>query len=172
MMEVNLQVESLAQDTHDAVAKLLGREPRGLRAVPVLNNVGQPSVIRVGSLVDGKPFPTLFWLVDAELCYRIDTAEATGLIQRLQQQVDADPELLCAMAADHKAHIALRNRYIDEQEKSELQALGFYEVLQNRGIGGIADFTRIRCLHTWYGAHLVEANTIGRLLDAYWASGE
>lgn len=162
----------LPQTTRAAVAKLLGREPRGLRAVPVLNDAGEPSVIRVGSLVDGKPFPTLFWLVDAELCYRIDTAEASGLIQRLQQQVDDAPELLAAMSADHKAHIALRNRHIGDQEKSELQSLGFYDVLQSRGIGGIADFGRIRCLHTWYGAHLVQKNTIGSLLDAHWAASE
>jgi uncharacterized protein len=172
MMESNQERGLLPQATRDTVAKLLGREPRGLRAVPVLTSAGEPSVIRVGSLIDGKPFPTLFWLVDAKLCYRIDTVEASGLIQQLQQQVNDHPELLAAMAADHRAHIVLRNQYIDEQEKSELEALGFYEVLQKRGIGGIADFTRIRCLHTWYGAHLVEANTIGRLLDAYWASGE
>ena len=43
------------------------------------------------------------------------------------------------------------------------------EVLQARGVGGIADFTRIRCLHTWYAAHLVVPNTIGRLLDEHWA---
>ena len=49
------------------VATLLGREPRGLEAIPVMDGDGHPRVIRVASLVDGKPFPTLFWLVDAAL---------------------------------------------------------------------------------------------------------
>jgi len=49
-----------------------------------------------------------------------------------------------------------------------LQELGFADALVNKGIGGIADFTSIRCLHTWYGAHLVVANTVGGLLDDWW----
>ena len=154
----------------DAVARLLGRDPRGLREVPVLDGSGQPAVIRVAPLVDGKPFPTLFWLVDPDLCYRIDQAEASGLIQHLQGRVDADEGLRESMTADHNAYITLRNQYMEEKERQSLQELGYYEVLQARGVGGIADFTRIRCLHTWYGAHLVNPNTIGKLLDEYWAA--
>ena len=75
----------VSESVRDAVARLLGREPRGLRGVPVLDKDGQPAVIRVAPLVDGKPFPTLFWLVDPELCYRIDQAEASGLIQHFQE---------------------------------------------------------------------------------------
>ena len=30
--------------------------------------------------------------------------------------------------------------------------------LDERGIGGISEPTRIRCLHTWYAAHLVTPN--------------
>ena len=41
------------------VAVLLGREPRGLRAIPVADAHGEPLVIRVASVVDEKPFPTL-----------------------------------------------------------------------------------------------------------------
>lgn len=159
----------VSEAVRDAVARLLGREPRGLRGVPVLDKDGQPAVIRVAPLVDGKPFPTLFWLVDPELCYRIDQAEASGLIQHFQERVDSDAGLRAAMTADHLDYIALRNQFMEEQERRSLQELGFYEVLQARGVGGIADFTRIRCLHTWYGAHLVKANTIGKLLDTHWA---
>jgi len=160
----------VSESVRDAVARLLGREPRGLRGVPVLDKDGQPAVIRVAPLVDGKPFPTLFWLVDPELCYRIDQAEASGLIQHFQGRVDSDAGLRAAMTADHLDYITLRNQFMEEQERRSLQELGFYEVLQARGVGGIADFTRIRCLHTWYGAHLVKPNTIGKLLDEYWAA--
>ena len=73
------------------VAELLGREPRGLEAVAANGPDGEPRVIRVAALVDGKPFPTLFWLVDPDLVYRIDREEAGGLIARFQQQVDDDP---------------------------------------------------------------------------------
>ncbi|MEO1077981.1 MAG: DUF501 domain-containing protein [Pseudomonadota bacterium] len=150
----------------------LGREPRGLRAIAVRDAADRPMVIRVASLVDGKPFPTLFWLVDPELCLRIDRAEASGLIARLQTQVDESETLRAAMRDDHAAHIALRDGFLEDHERVSLAATGYLKALQERGIGGIADFSRIRCLHTWYAAHLVVPNTIGALLDAYWRESE
>jgi uncharacterized protein len=152
--------------THATITARLGREPRGLRAVAVRDAAGEPAVIRVASVVDGKPFPTLFWLIDPVLKLRIDRAEAGGLIADLQARVDAEPALADAMAADHRRHIALREQHLAPEERSHLEARGQWPALSERGIGGIADFSRIRCLHTWYAAHLVESNSIGRLLDA------
>ena len=129
---------------------------------------GQPMVIRVASLVDDKPFPTLFWLLDPDLCYRIDGAEATGLIARLQQRIDEDPQLQAAMRADHQAHIDLRQEHMSPAVRQRLAELGYEAVFVTKGIGGIADFSRIRCLHTWYAAHLVVPNTVGALLDDWW----
>ncbi len=151
------------------VARLLGRQPRGLEDIPVRGADGAPQVIRVASLVGDKPFPTLFWLVDPALNYRIDGEEAGGLIARLQARIDADEALQAAMTADHARHIALRDSYIDAAQRARIAELGFGDVFAHKGIGGIADFTRIRCLHTWYAAHLVTANTVGAMLDAHWA---
>lgn len=159
---------SLTAQQISQVADLLGRKPRGLEDIPVAQDNGQPMVIRVASLVEEKPFPTLFWLVDPQLCYRIDRVEANGLIKQLQKSIDEDPDLQRAMAEDHQAHIALRDSFISDTARQQLQQLGFGEVLSGKGIGGIADFTRIRCLHTWYAAHLVVPNTVGRMLDQWW----
>ena len=126
-------------------------------------------VIRVASLVDDKPFPTLFWLLDPDLCYRIDQMEAAGFIAKFQQQIDHSPALQNAMKRDHLAHIELRERYMSAQVRHRLDELGFASVLVSKGIGGIADYSRIRCLHTWYGAHLVVPNTIGVMVDDCWA---
>jgi hypothetical protein len=127
-------------------------------------------VIRVASLVDDKPFPTLFWLLDPDLCYRIDQLEAAGLIRQFQQRIDQDAELQEAMGNDHRAHIQLREEYMSPAIRQRLNELGFSEVLKGKGIGGIADYSRIRCLHTWYGAHLVVPNTVGAMLDEWWAA--
>ena len=154
------------------VAELLGREPRGLEAIAVADSNGSPMVIRVASLVDDTPFPTLFWLVDPALSYRIDRAEAGGLIKRLQQRIDSDPELQRRLRDDHRAHIALRDSYISSVVRKEMERLGFAGVLAEKGIGGIGYFTRIRCLHTWYAAHLVVPNTVGELLDQWWLEQE
>ncbi len=150
------------------ITMMLGREPRGLEDVAVYAPSGEPVVIRVASLVDNAPFPNLFWLVDPGIVYRIDGDEAGGLIQRLQKTVDADPELQASLEDDHRAHITLRNSYMTAAVEEKLRSLNYHQILQSRGIGGIADFGRIRCLHTWYAAHLVVPNTIGRLLEAQW----
>jgi uncharacterized protein len=159
---------SLTPDVVKQVAALLGRPPRGLEEIAVSGSRGEPVVIRVASLVDDKPFPTLFWLVDPALCYSIDQLEAAGVIGQLQRRIDADPDLRRSMRDDHLAHIALRERSMSPAVRLRLGELGFDHALAHKGIGGIADFARIRCLHTWYGAHLVVANTVGRMLDGWW----
>ncbi len=153
----------------ERVASLLGREPRGLEEIAVEAENGDPVVIRVASLVDDKPFPTLYWLVDPALCYRIDQAEAAGMIKTFQQRFDADATLQARMREDHRAYIALRRRFMSPTVKARLRELGFDETLELRGIGGIADFSRIRCFHTWYGAHLVRSNVVGEMLDDWWS---
>lgn len=163
---------TLTDDVIKQISQLLGREPRGLEDVAVCAPSGEPMVIRVASLVDNAPFPNLFWLVDPAIVYRIDGNEAGGLIQRLQKLVDADAELQASLIDDHRAHISLRNSYMTADVEEKLRSLNYYQVLQKRGIGGIADFGRIRCLHTWYAAHLVVPNTIGHLLDDQWRSEE
>ena len=163
---------SVSEAQRAQVEQLLGRKPRGLEDIPVTDPSGHPRVIRVASLVDNKPFPTLFWLVDAELNYRIDQLEAGGLIARLQVRIDADDSLQASMAEDHRHYIALRDKYMSPADREAINRLGFGPVFADKGIGGIADRSRIRCLHTWYAAHLVRANTVGRLLERHWQQQE
>ena len=159
---------TITPDIVNQVSVLLGRAPRGLEDIAVTGPAGEPVVIRVASLVEDKPFPTLFWLVDPALCYRIDQLEAGGLIKQFQQRVDLNANLQRSMRDDHEAYIALRDSYMRPDIRLRLEALGFSAALVNKGVGGIGDFTRIRCLHTWYGAHLVEPNTVGCMLDDLW----
>ena len=154
--------------TYQQVEALLGRPPRGLRSVPVISDTGEPVVIQVASIVDNKPFPTLFWLVDKRLNYAIDQLEAQGMIACFQEVIDNDESLQQALVVDHQAYIELRANVMTASERTALHVQGFGKVLSKRGIGGIANFTRIRCLHTYYAAHLVLPNTVGQLLDQYW----
>jgi hypothetical protein len=163
---------SIDQSMLEVIESRLGRSPRGLRAVAVIGSDSLPCVIRVASLVEGKPFPTLFWLIDPVLNLRIDREEAGGLINRFQRLIDESRELQGAMKIDHQRHIQLRESYLAGGERELLESRGQWDALSRRGIGGIADFSRIRCLHTWYAAHLVEPNTVGRMLDAHWAESE
>lgn len=149
------------------VADLLGRTPRGLEDIAVSGANGDPVVIRVASLVEEKPFPTMYWLVDPKWCYRIDQVEAGGLIKVLQQRIDADIEMQVAMREDHRLYIEQRDVFMTPAVRREIEQLGYTQVFSDKGIGGISDFTRIRCLHTWYAAHLVVPNTVGGMLDEW-----
>lgn len=163
-----LAQDPISENDFNAVKVLLGRSPRGLKAISVRSLSGDPVVIQVSSLVNKKPFPTLFWLVDKLLNYAIDQIEASGYIAELQACIDQSPALQETMVEDHKVHIQLRDSLMSVSEQQDIAALGFSSVFQSRGIGGIENFTRIRCLHTYYGSHLVVPNTIGTLLDEYW----
>ena len=155
-----------SRDIED-VTRLLGRSPRGLRAISVRTARGEPVVLQVASLVDDKPFPTLFWLVNPQLNLAIDRLEATGFIARLQQKLDAEPMYQHQLADAHRAYIQLRLRLMTDDERHRIQQLGFESVFEQRGIGGIENFNRIRCLHTYYAAHLVAPNLIGQWLEAF-----
>ena len=154
------------------VTRLLGRTPRGLKAIPVLGSSGSPVVIRVASVVDNKPFPTLYWLVDAALCLQIDRLEAAGWIARLQARVDESSDLQNEMEQDHARYKHERERYLLPEEVLLLTSHNMRQALDERGIGGITGKHRIRCLHTWYAAHLVTPNSIGRLVDQLLAESE
>lgn len=166
------EMQSISAQSLNLIEERLGRAPRGLRGVAVVDGVGEPMVIRVASLVDDRPFPTLFWLIDPDLSLRIDREEAAGTIAVLQTKIDNDESLRQSMAKDHRDHIQLRESFVAEEDRALLEARGQWSALADRGIGGISDFTRIRCLHTWYAAHLVVPNTVGRLLDDHWRGAE
>ena len=59
-MQISEQKEARVAQWRDFVTERLGREPRGFCDVSAFNAQGTPAVIRVSSVVDGKPFPTLF----------------------------------------------------------------------------------------------------------------
>ena len=75
--------ESDLERWHPYIQQCLDREPRGLRAIVAWDEQGRPRVIQVALVVDGKPFPTVFWLIDPALCLAIDRLEAAGCIAGL-----------------------------------------------------------------------------------------
>lgn len=147
------------------ITDLLGRKPRGLEAVEVRDEGGSPSVIRVASLVDDKPFPTLFWLVNKRLNYKIDVLEARGLINDIQRRIDSCNDLKQQLVEDHLAYSSLRMKFMSQQHYKRLLVLNLYDELSSRGVGGVNNHFRIKCLHAFYAGHLVVSNVVGRILD-------
>jgi len=146
------------------IALQLGRPPRGLLGIVTRCPYGYPQVIMVYPLVDGKPFPTTFWLTCPFLGKEIDRLEAQGMIRRLEAQLQKDAELAARLLAAHRSYINERLALLSEEDRGYLEERGMLKSLLARGIGGTADFTRVKCLHLHVAHALARENPIGELV--------
>lgn len=121
-----------------AVARQLGREPRGVRAVAHRCPCGDPDVVETEPrLPDGTPFPTLYYLTCPRAARLIGTLEAGGTMRAMQDRLAADPELAAAYRAAHKAYLASRESIEHVEEIAGITA------------GGMP--SRVKCLHVLVG---------------------
>ncbi|MBU1048844.1 DUF501 domain-containing protein [Candidatus Bipolaricaulota bacterium] len=144
------------------VGQQLGRRPRGVFRVSVRCSYGYPQVIRVHPVVAGKPFPTLFWLTCPLLAREIGHLEADGWVKHLETRMMEQPELRDAMRQAHQRTCAIRDELLSADEKAALTANGTLVGLVGRGIGGISNWDRLKCLHLHAAHELAEANPVGR----------
>lgn len=150
-----------------AITTELGREPIGLHRVAVRHGSGRPAVLEVVPLVDGVPFPTLYWLCSRPLRRAIAELERSGLISSLEAELlgptGSGRQVLSEAHARYRAaRWSLLQKYGHEMsDLTEAQRLA----LSATGIGGIRDESRIKCLHLHYAHHLADHNPIGQVLD-------
>jgi exopolyphosphatase/guanosine-5'-triphosphate,3'-diphosphate pyrophosphatase len=132
-----------------AVREQLGREPLTRFSVVARCAGGHPLVIRNFPVdLEGKPFPTHYWLTCPEAVKAVSRLEADGWIKRLDGQAAEDPELGEALERAHREYAAERGRWHEEARPWS-------------GVGG----TRkgVKCLHAHYANHLAGAeDPIGR----------
>lgn len=147
------------------IAGQLGRAPRGIQAVTATDGQGTPLVLRMASLVDDKPFPTLYWLSSELLKVELSRIEASGVIKQLEARLQDDPEFLAAYQRSHEDYVAQRWRYMSQADRTQAERQGYSALFRERGIGGIANWNQVRCLHTQYAHHLCGDNVIGQWLD-------
>lgn len=148
------------------ITQVMGRPLAGDFMIARRTKSGHPQVLRVPPVVEGKPFPSLYWLCCPLLKKQIDHLEARGVIKELEREVEHTPALLEALKNDHLAYREERLSLLSEQLKAELlHPEQMIEALETKGIGGIEDFSRIRCLHMHYAYHLIRSTTLGHLLD-------
>lgn len=150
------------------IARQLGREPRGLQAVTAEDRRGTPLALRVASLVNAKPFPTLYWLCSRELTVALSHLEADGVIKRLEAHLSENEALRLAYHESHRAYVRSRWAHIDAGQGEEIRRLGFETALTQRGVGGISNWNQVRCLHTQYAHHLSDFNAIGDWIDRHY----
>ena len=145
------------------LAAQLGRTPRGVRAVLTRCRDGYPEVVLNSPLLSAEePFPTVYWLTCPLLVKEIAVLENEGWIARFQSMIEQDASSREAFAGAQAAYRESRKRMV-----TEIRALPAYaeEVLARVGIGGVADLSKVKCLHAHYAHFLATgANPIGEKL--------
>ena len=158
---------AISEQQFQLIEQQLGRKPRGLVDIAWQNDKGIPAVLQMRSLVDDQPFPTLYWLSSKDLYQAIAEIETGGEVKRIEQQIETDSELRSAHLADQQRDVDLRWQMMAESDRQRIAELGFSELFDSYGIGGIRHWEKVRCLHMQYAYHLAVGGTaIGRLLDA------
>jgi hypothetical protein len=116
----------------DAVARQLGREPRGVLEIAYRCPNGEPGVVKTAPrLPDGTPFPTLYYLTHPVLTAAASRLESSGLMREMAERLCRDPELADAYRRAHESYLA---------ERDAIEALG-----TTFSGGGMPD--RVKCLH-------------------------
>ena len=143
------------------IERQIGRPPRGVLGIARRCSFGYPQVIRVAPVVDGKPFPTGAWLTCPFLVSAIGRLEAAGWVGQLEEAMAADPALADAMDRAHERAVAERRALLTDADRRALRANGIGAL--EKGIGGIADRRRLKCLHLHAAAALAAAggNPVG-----------
>jgi len=145
----------------------IGRPPRGVVAIPCRCSYGYPQVVSVYPMIERKPFPTLYWLTCPFLSRAVGRLEASGWVTRLEERIAQDDELRGAFHDAHARYVAERSSLLKDADRWMLNECGFAQSLTERGIGGISDRDRVKCLHLHVAHALADENPIGRIvLDA------
>jgi hypothetical protein len=137
----------LSDQDRSSVEQQIGRRLRGQVRVAFRCGCELPAVIETHPIVDGEPFPTLYWLTCQRASQAIGRLEASGVMQELTARVRTDEEFGRAFAA---ADADYRRR---RDALHKLDGAG--------GVGG-GPSDRVKCLHAHYAHHLVcECNPVG-----------
>lgn len=157
-------MEPKTLNDRQVVAAQIGRSPRGQFDTSVRCSYGYPQVIRVHPVLQGKPFPTLFWLTCPFLSKEVDHLEAAGWVKRLETRLNEASDLRFAVHEAHQRYIRQRARLLSAEEKATLETDGTMVGLSGRGIGGISDWDRLKCLHLHVAHELADENPIGKMV--------
>ena len=157
-------MEPVSLEDKHIIAHQIGRDAREVIAIPRRCTYGYPQVATVYPLLDGEPFPTMYWLTCPYLHREIAALESEGMIARIEERIASDPELAEQVMRAHHAYIEQRLRLLSPDDLAYLEERRMLPALPQRGIGGIANFARIKCLHLHAAHALVDENPIGRIV--------
>jgi hypothetical protein len=134
----------------DAVARQLGREPRGVIDIVYRCPNGEPAVVKTAPrLPDGTPFPTLYYLTHPALTAAASRLESSGLMREMTERLGQDAALAEAYQRAHESYLA---------ERDAIEPLG-----TTFSGGGMPD--RVKCLHVLIAHSLAKGPGVNPLGD-------
>jgi uncharacterized protein len=134
----------------DAVARQLGREPRGVLAIAYRCPNGDPGVIKTAPrLSDGTPFPTLYYLTHPALTTAASRLESSGLMKEMTSRLASESHLAAAYRQAHESYLA---------ERDAVEPLG-----TAFSGGGMPE--RVKCLHVLIAHSLAKGRGVNPLGD-------
>lgn len=113
---------------------------RGDVRVTIRCPCGLPAVVETFPVVDGNPFPTLYWLTCVRACQAVGRLEAAGSMRALTELLRTDEGFARGFEAAGRDYISRRDRL------HRLEGAG--------GVGG-GPPDRVKCLHAHLAHHLV-----------------
>ncbi len=108
-------------------------------------------------VIDGKPFPTLYWLTCPYLVKSVSRLEAAGWISKFEELISQDPVFEDRYLRAHKKIQQIRAELINDEN--------IKEKLSEVGSGGIRDLRRVKCLHLHLSDYLAGIdNPVGEIV--------
>jgi hypothetical protein len=125
------------------VSLQLGRDLKNDFTTAMRCTWGYPQVIKSSLVSDGRPFPTLFWLTCPLLRREVSLLESQGLISYFEDIMERDRDFAEAYSLAHNETRLLKQSILEELQLSEWLETALIE----RGIGGLKDRRKVKCLH-------------------------
>jgi hypothetical protein len=132
------------------VEKILRKKLKGDVKIVKICIHGFPVVIRNMPQIEGKPFPTNFWLVCPLLNQQVSQMEAEGWITQFEEDLKRNFAFFQEMQYSHALEKMLRKIFIKKGEISP----NIYKSLIGSGVGGIKSIYGVKCLHSHLASFL------------------
>lgn len=155
----------LTEHQLEIINQQLGRTPRGIIKIAHQMENQIPTVLQTRSLVADKPFPTMYWLCSKDLHKAINKIETNGWTKHIEQRIMEEDDLRETFYKNHQQYVKARWDAMLPEDRARLEELGYIKLFDQYGIGGITNWTKVRCLHMQYAHHLCGVNIIGQLMD-------
>ncbi len=110
------------------------------------------------------PFPTIYWLRDPALDRAVADLERRGLIADIEKRLLDDEALRTELHADHARYRDQRWAVLSDADRAVVEASESLQRSFRGGVGGVADFDHVKCLHAHVAHAIADKNTIGKLV--------